>query len=368
VGWHKLLLVFGLILATESIGEYFTHIGYIIVENTNLALLGHEVWGDFIYVFSYAVIRMALLLAVYFVFISRLRRVEARDMKWLWVSPCAYHVAYHSVWLALYELIFRQYDTSLSESAPIYHYIMLLMALVLVLIFVKIRLTLDNISKNIQLKSEAVLKDQMIDMQREHYKQLMQDAERTKTLHHDTRHHLAVIGGYNESGDSGKLAEYISGLTETMPVLDKVYCENSAVNIVAANYIAMAEREGVTVTATLVVPEDTGNVPVIDLCVIAGNLLNNAVEACRRMEEGDKFISVVSRVKSGSLSFVVENSFNGKSDMRNGVYYSMKDGAGVREGTGLSSVKNVCERHGGIVEFEAAGEVWKSSALVEMVD
>ena len=36
------------------------------------------------------------------------------------------------------------------------------------------------------------------------------------------------------------------------------------------------------------------------------------------------------------------------------------------QGVGLSSVKAICGKHRGLVQYEIAGDVWKSSALVRV--
>ena len=93
------------------------------------------------------------------------------------------------------------------------------------------------------------------------------------------------------------------------------------------------------------------------------------MEACRRMERGDKFIRVHSRINGDALSIVVTNSFDGKwfEGEKNGLYLSRKTEAGEpREGIGLSSVKAVSEKHEGLAQYEITTDVWKSSAIVHM--
>ena len=98
--------------------------------------------------------------------------------------------------------------------------------------------------------------------------------------------------------------------------------------------------------------------------------LENAVEACRRMERGNKFVRVRSRIAGDTLSIVVENSFDGLWRVKNGTYLSRKENAEAqdREGVGLSSVRAVCLKHRGLAQNEIIGDVWKSSALVHMED
>ena len=223
-------------------------------------------------------------------------------------------------------------------------------------------------TENTTLKENVRLNERQFAMQREQYERIMENAKAAKTMRHDIRHHLAVIGQFAEEGDSEKVKAYISELHVTVNTpQEKVYCMNYAVNAVAAHYLRIAENEGISVEVMLNIPEDTGNVPAMDLCVILGNFLENALEACRRMKKGFKYIRVRSRIDGDSLTIVVANSYDGLWSKKDGdVYLSRKENEYVRDGIGISSVKTVCEKHRGLAKFESGELQWKSSALVHM--
>jgi len=219
-----------------------------------------------------------------------------------------------------------------------------------------------------RLASRVQMTENLLALQREQYARLTENAARVEAARHDLRHQLAVIRRYNEAGKPGKLGEYIDELVGSMPAPETAWCENYAVNAIISQHLSAAS-EDISLDIRLEIPEDTGQVPDWDLCVIIGNFLENAVEACRRMEVGKKFIRARSRVQGDYLSLFVENSFDGQWSEQNGAYLSRKRGnAGdaAREGVGLSSVKAVCAGYNGFAKFEAGGNVWRSSALVSM--
>jgi sensor histidine kinase regulating citrate/malate metabolism len=107
----------------------------------------------------------------------------------------------------------------------------------------------------------------------------------------------------------------------------------------------------------------------MDLCIVVGNFLENAIEACRIMKHGEKFIRVRAQIKNDALSVAVENSFDGEWRERGGVYMSRKNpgGEGVpREGVGLTSVRAVCAKYDGKMKVGIKGNVWRSSALLDL--
>ena len=228
--------------------------------------------------------------------------------------------------------------------------------------------SLRQVSENIELKEHARTAEKQLDMHREQYERITQNAEASRNLRHDLRHHFTAVSRLAEDESAERTKAYLDELSDQVVFgQEKTYCKNHAANAVAAHYLGIAESEGVKVEAALRVPEDTNDVPAMDICVILGNFLENALEACRRMEQGDRFISVRSRIDGDTLSIVVTNSYDGVWREENGVYLSRKkQGKTSREGVGLSSVRAVCEKHRGFAQYEITTDVWKSCALVHM--
>jgi hypothetical protein len=220
--------------------------------------------------------------------------------------------------------------------------------------------------ENAMLKENIRLTERQIDMQRTQYIRLMENVERAKHVRHDMHHQLATIV---QLSDEEPVKGYVENLLGALPdVTDAIYCENIAVNAVVNHYASLAADKSISVDVRLDIPENIGLVIAIDLCVLIGNLMENAVEACRRMSRGDRFIRVRSRIQAGGLSIVIENSFDGIWNKHDGVYISRKtNNAGTpRNGVGLSSVQAICDKYDGMFKVEVNNQSWKASALLEM--
>ena len=96
-----------------------------------------------------------------------------------------------------------------------------------------------------------------------------------------------------------------------------------------------------------------------------GNLLENAVEACKRQETGRKFIFLRCLQDDSRLSIVLDNSFMGYVQYERGYFRSSK-----REsvGIGVESVKAIVKRHGGIGTFVPEEKVFKVSIILPLKD
>lgn len=223
--------------------------------------------------------------------------------------------------------------------------------------------------ENAALKEKVRLASLNLDFQREQYTRFMENAEQTKRAQHDLRHQLAVIGRLSNDDNAENVKEYVKKLIGTLPkAAETVYCENYAVNAVISHYIAIAEAEGISTDICLEVPEDTGMMLTTDFCVLMGNLLENAVDACLRAANNDKFLYMRSNIHAKYLTVIIENGFDGVWTEENGVYLSRKnkDGGIFRKSMGISSVQTICDKYEGAVQIEINGYSWKASACVNM--
>ncbi len=215
-----------------------------------------------------------------------------------------------------------------------------------------------------QLAFEVSLMETQMEEQKKRHQVLLQNAKTVKEQRHDLRHQLAVIRSYCVEGDNRKLTDYLDTLLEKIPSEQKkVYCENAAVNAIVSHYAAIAEENGIECSIHLTIPEHLEQITDSSLCVIFGNLFENAIEACTRMAEGKRFIRLNSRLQYKTLAITMDNSFDGNFKEQDGKLVSSKRGD---FGIGTSSISAVAEQYGGGARFEADGRVFLSSVYVRV--
>lgn len=178
---------------------------------------------------------------------------------------------------------------------------------------------------------------------------------------HDLRHHLNAI--QELAGDNQELLDYLRRLNDQIPRASQVFCENRPVNAILSHYAALCREKGINLDLKVAVPADNPNVDDNKLCVIFGNLLENAVEACERMTEGERFITLHSRVQHGLLIITMENSFNGQVRREGQRFYSSKRPA---YGIGLASIRSVALEGQGEAQFEGEGKLFRSSVYLRV--
>ena len=195
---------------------------------------------------------------------------------------------------------------------------------------------------------------------------VLQNAEIIKSQRHDLRHQLAVIRHYSVDGQNEKITEYIDSFLTAIPTEQSMtYCENQAVNAVLIYYISMAKNiHNIDTSIQLSIPNNLKNVKDSDLCIIIGNLIENAIEACSRMDETEKkYIKLKSRIQYDTLTITLDNSFNGIYKKENDVFMSSKRD---EPGIGISSIANVVEKYNGGCRFEGKDNEFMSSVYIKI--
>ena len=122
----------------------------------------------------------------------------------------------------------------------------------------------------------------------------------------------------------------------------------------------IAKNENIRFDARLELPEDAG-VSDSDLCIVFGNCVENAIEACRGVSSG-RFIRINSKITGKILAITVDNSFDGKLKNKGGAFMSRKHDV---EGIGISSIKAIAEKYGGAAQFEAKDNLFQASVMLQ---
>ncbi|MCL2390991.1 MAG: GHKL domain-containing protein [Oscillospiraceae bacterium] len=303
-----------------------------------------------------------LLALLYFIvrLIIKLRKIQPEQVSFFIGAAIFIYGAMHDVLL---------YNNALPVAPMSFNHNYLLMFSLLTSVSLMIATTREIIDANAdrqQLAAQELITENQLDFQREQFGRLVNNLESVKFMRHDMKHHLAVINEYAHEGNISGISGYLEGLELGLrSSKGKVHCDNYAVNAMVNHYLGTAERDEVMCTINLTVPENTGQVSESDLCVIVGNLLENAIDACRTLPDDERFIRLFSYVSENILTFTMENSFDGELNQWGDVFYSTKrDG----EGIGLSSVHAVATRYDGDSRFEANGGIFFSSVYVNIED
>ena len=111
-------------------------------------------------------------------------------------------------------------------------------------------------------------------------------------------------------------------------------------------------------------------ISVFDMGILLNNLLDNAMEACEKLEQSQRYIRLALKRKDHFLLLEVENSFDGviKWEQGSPVPASRKEkepGAWMEHGIGLKNVKEIAERYLGVMDIKINGNIFRITVMLQ---
>lgn len=129
-------------------------------------------------------------------------------------------------------------------------------------------------------------------MQLKHLDDILITQKQVKKFKHDFSNFQIGLQAYLDSGDLMGAGKYLKDLRVKMENSDNIIeTGNTALDAILSTKIAIAESKNITVNTKIQIPEDISVDP-IDMCIIFGNALDNAIEACDRAMAADKKIGI----------------------------------------------------------------------------
>lgn len=220
----------------------------------------------------------------------------------------------------------------------------------------------DLMRKHAMLEERAKQMEAINDLQKTQYNLILKHIEETRIARHDLRQHLNLIQAYIDNGDEEALKNYLDAYKKTLPTsTSQTYCKNYVIDVLVRYYDEQAKQNNIDFYTHLSLPSEI-SISEPDVCVIFGNLIENALEACQRKQSGERFIRICGKIiGENSISITIDNSCDKPPVQEGNEYRSSKRN---EIGVGLVSVKNVVKKYNGIIDFKYEDGVFFTSILL----
>ena len=196
------------------------------------------------------------------------------------------------------------------------------------------------------------------------------EAERFYTsirrLKHEMRGHLTNIKGLARSGEYASLDDYIAKMDESMSDFELTLQTGNPVTDVIVNDTRQRSLDlGIRFQVDFHYPE-LGAYDAFDMGIILQNLLQNAMEACEKVSEGERFIVLTGKRKGRFFLIEVKNSFVGEVVFgQDGLPVTTKKEDVPMHGIGLSNVRWEAEKYMGELELKTEQREFSATVLLQ---
>ncbi len=161
---------------------------------------------------------------------------------------------------------------------------------------------------------------------------------------HDYHNHLQAMKAQIAAGQLEEMKQYLSDLEHNLERVDTyVKSGNLMADAILNSKLSLAEQKGIQVNCKAILPE-TLSIEDVDLCVLLGNLLDNALEACEKIPEQQRFLRIYMVVNKSQLYVSIQNSAKEELDFNEKNYISTKRG---NHGLGMKRVKALADKYEG---------------------
>lgn len=150
---------------------------------------------------------------------------------------------------------------------------------------------------HLQEQAELHMKEQL-----KHMDELVAQQEQLRRYRHDMSNQLIALKSYLSKSVGATELQHLARVTEELELTDVVVDSgNPALDAIISAKQAVANKKGINFRYQLQIPEQLPIAPE-DICVIFGNALDNAIEACERVTQEEKNI-VLTLVKKNKVVF-----------------------------------------------------------------
>lgn len=275
--------------------------------------------------------------------------------RYFWIIPASFY--------AIYRVIMpSSHESQINELIKTSFLVTYVWPIGLFLSYFIILHTFSEIIKNGKIKEELEISKIKVSLQREQYDMLKKNIEESRRMRHDLKHHIIALKGLVDKEDIEGVRNYVydycrdEELDEGIPI-----CKNYAVDSIIQHYLRVAKKNLIKIKIAINIPKELYKLE-NDLCIILGNLLENSVEACIRQLKEEKFINLSIKMQDEKIiAILIENSFEGKINCRNGIFISSKRN---EAGIGIESVKSITKKHCGIANFKYKNNIFEVSILI----
>ena len=198
-----------------------------------------------------------------------------------------------------------------------------------------------------------------------HYQEVETMYRQIRGWRHDYRNHIQMMKALAVKDDMAGIKAYLDELDTDLNTVDTVVkTGNAMADAILNSKISLAKSKGIAVKADAFIPVQL-KMSELDLCVIIGNLFDNAIEASMDLPPEQRMIRVYMDMKNTQLYISFTNFTASKKLQKVGNKFHTTKGEG--HGFGLVRIDNIVERLDGYLSRNSEDGAFTTEILIPQV-
>lgn len=230
-------------------------------------------------------------------------------------------------------------------------------AMLLAMAFVTVFLYMKNAYYLREQEQRDKIQIAQLQQQFTYYQDKLKDEERVRALYHDLKNHLLVLESRQNTEETRQMAESLR--SQIAGYENYVHTGNEFLDIILKDKAVKAREKQIDFSAMV----DWGGIDFVeplDISTIFGNAIDNAMEACEKLAEDQRLITVKAECVRDMLLITIENSTLSEA------YPTEETTKQDRflHGFGISNIKNAVEKYGGQCSFRQEDGTYRLKILI----
>ena len=198
-----------------------------------------------------------------------------------------------------------------------------------------------------------------------HYAEVENMYRQIRGWRHDYRNHIQTMKVHAANGDMESIRRYLDALDTDLNTVDTVIkTGNAMADAILNSKISLAKSLGIAVHADAHIPLAL-TTSELDLCVILGNLFDNAIEASLALPEEQRLIRVYMDMKGTQLYISFTNFTASKKQAKISGRFRTTKGEG--HGFGLVRIDSIVERLNGYLSRNSEDGAFTTEILLPQI-
>jgi sensor histidine kinase YesM len=221
----------------------------------------------------------------------------------------------------------------------------------------------DVVSENMMNKIEKAVTEEQNRYYEKQFHTMKNSIDQMDTLRHDFKNHIETLKQFVTIDEKDKAINHMLKISETSLKKNDIYVDtgNVVIDSIINFKINEAEKFSIKCNTKIILPWDL-KLNSFEMTAILGNLMDNAIEANKKINEEKRQINFTMKYDRGRLFIRISNPYNQKilkDKNTKKLLTTKKDNS--NHGKGISSIKNIVEKNDGLIDIDYDNNIFQVS-------
>lgn len=195
------------------------------------------------------------------------------------------------------------------------------------------------------------------EMAKKYYSETEIMYNKMRAWRHDYRHHIQVMKAHFAK-EYSEIEKYLDMLDDDLKCVETVIkTGNKMADAILNSKLTLATEKNINIKAEANIPVCL-SITELDLCIIIGNLLDNAIDACCELPEEKRLIRIYIEMKGNFLYLSLINTAKGNKKSN---FLTTK---GEGHGFGIPRIDNIIKKYGGYIKRASEDESFSTELML----